>query len=152
MSASTAIRQLFLEARGSYSIHDAAKLLGTSADAVESWIDVGELEASGGAIPWSEVASFALDFWSQELVEEALGADLANAIPELLRLSDLEVRLPRMQVITLERLAALDGETVSAVLARELRDLVSVHSEWLSLEVTGFAEAMAWPERSEAIQ
>lgn len=47
---------------------------------------------------------------------------------------------------SLERLAALDGETVSAVLARELRDLVSVHSEWLSQEVPGFAEALAWPE------
>jgi len=56
-----------------------------------------------------------------------------------------QVRLPRMQVVTLERLAALDGETVSAVLARELRDLVSVHGEWLSAEVVGFAEALAWP-------
>ena len=25
-------------------------------------------------------------------------------------------------------------------------DLVSAHSEWLSLEVPGFAEALAWPE------
>jgi hypothetical protein len=27
-----------------------------------------------------------------------------------------------------------------------LRDLVSVHSVWLSQEVPGFAEALAWPE------
>jgi hypothetical protein len=152
MDTSARIRSLFFSARVSYSIRDVASLLELSADDVQSWINVGELEASGGSILWSEVVSFALDFWSQEVVEEALGADLANAIPELLRLSDLEVRLPRMQVITLERLAALDGETVNAVLARELRDLVSVHSEWLSLEVAGFAEAMAWPEMSEAIQ
>jgi hypothetical protein len=32
-----------------------------------------------------------------------------------------------------------------AVLARELRDLVSVHAERLSAEVAGFAEAMRWP-------
>jgi hypothetical protein len=38
------------------------------------------------------------------------------------------------------------GESVSTVLARELRDLVSVHADWLSLEVQGFAEALAWPE------
>jgi hypothetical protein len=87
-----------------------------------------------------------MDFWSQEVVEEALGAELAEALPELLRLTELEVRIPRMEVVALERLAALDGETVSAVLARELRDLVSVHSEWLSQEVPGFAEALAWPE------
>jgi hypothetical protein len=71
---------------------------------------------------------------------------LAEALPELLRLTDLEVRIPRMEVVALERLAALDGETVSAVLARELRDLVSVHSDWLSQELPGFAEALAWPE------
>ena len=54
-----------------------------------------------------------------------------------------------MQVVTLERLAATDGETVSAVLARELRDLVSAHSEWLSAEVPGFAQALAWPTLAE---
>ena len=97
-------------------------------------------------MPWSELVSFGMDFWSQEVVEEALGADLVEVLPELLRLADLEVRIPRIEVVTLERLAALDGETVSAVLARELRDLVSAHSEWLSLEVPGFTEALAWPE------
>jgi hypothetical protein len=80
------------------------------------------------------------------VVEEVLGAELAEALPELLRLTELEVRIPRMEVVALERLAALDGETVSAVLARELRDLVSVHSDGLSQEVPGFAEALAWPE------
>ena len=47
--------------------------------------------------------------------------------------------------MTLERLAAIDGKTISAVLARELRDLVSVHAPWLSVEVPGFAAAFAWP-------
>jgi len=48
-------------------------------------------------------------------------------------------------VVALERLAAIDGESVSAVLSRELLRLVSVHSAWLSREVAGFAEALAWP-------
>jgi hypothetical protein len=86
-----------------------------------------------------------MEFWSQEVVEEALGADVLAALPDLVHLTDLEVRIPRMQVITLERLAALDGESVSAVLARELRDLVSVHAPWLRVEVPGFATALAWP-------
>ena len=51
-----------------------------------------------------------------------------------------------MQVVALERLAARDRLTVGTVLTRELRDLVSVHSEWLSAAVPGFAEALAWPE------
>jgi hypothetical protein len=56
-----------------------------------------------------------------------------------------ELRLPRMEVVALERLAARDGETVSTVLARELLDLVSVHAAWLTAEVPGFAAAFAWP-------
>ena len=55
------------------------------------------------------------------------------------------MRLPRLEVVALERLAARDGETVNAVLARELLDLVSVHAAWLSAEVPGFAAALAWP-------
>jgi hypothetical protein len=51
---------------------------------------------------------------------------------------------------SLERLAAVDGETASAVVARELRDLGSLHSEWLSAEVPGFAEAFHWPGFADA--
>lgn len=117
---------------------------------VRSWIESGELEGvdsdEGLVLPWPELVSFAMDFWSQEVVEEALGADVADAIPELVRLVDLEVRIPRIEVVALERLAAREGRSVDSVLARELRDLVSVHSEWLSREVPGFAFALAWPD------
>jgi hypothetical protein len=134
MSDYVAIRNLFLNPHATYTLPDAAAVLGTTIRDLNGWIDVGEIELveteRGRLIPWAEVVSFAMDFWSQAVVEEALGPDLAEAIPELLRLADLEVRIPRMQVVTLERLAALDGETVSAVLARELRDFVSVHAEW----------------------
>ena len=150
MSTSDAIRRLFLHPHPTYPLPEAAKLLGTDVDDLQGWMEAGEIEgvAMGGAVvvPWSELVSFGMDFWSQDVVEEALGGDVAEVIPELLRLVDLEVRIPRMQVVTLERLAAMDGVTVSAVLARELRDLVSVHSEWLSLEVPGSAEALHWPE------
>ncbi|HEX7150316.1 MAG TPA: hypothetical protein VF618_02425 [Thermoanaerobaculia bacterium] len=84
-------------------------------------------------------------FWSQEVVEEALGADVVRAIPELLRLSQLEVRIPRLEVVALERVAARDGKSVDAVLARELLDFVSAHAEWLEGEIPGFAAALAWP-------
>lgn len=107
----------------------------------------GIVESEGGlVVPWGELVSFGMDFWSQEAVEAALGTDVAEALPELLRLTDLEVRIPRLQVVTLERLASAGGQSVSTVLARELRDLVSVHAPWLSAEVPGFADALAWPE------
>jgi len=145
-----AIRFLFLHGRPTYPRPDAAALLGIGVDDLRGWMDAGEIEGiatdDGLVVPWAELVSFGMELWSQEVVEEALGADVAKAIPELLRLTDLEVRIPRMQVVTLERLAAIDGETVSAVLARELRDLVSVHAPWLAVEVPGFAEAFHWPE------
>lgn len=149
MTQAENIRTLFLSPRPSYPLPAAARLLGTGVAELRGWIDVGEIEAGdeGGrvVVPWAELVSFAMDFWSQEVVEEALGGEVAAVIPELLRLAELEVRIPRMQVVTLERLAAIDGETVSAVLARELRDLVSVHSDWLATEVPGFAAALMWP-------
>lgn len=55
------------------------------------------------------------------------------------------MRVPRLQVVTLERLAAIDGKTISAVLARELEDLVSVHAPWLGEDLPGCAAAFAWP-------
>lgn len=145
-----AIRTLFLLPRPTYSVAEGAGMLGMEVEDFRGWMEVGEIEGvvTNGrlVVPWGELVSFGMDFWSQEVVEGALGEELAGAIPELLRLTELEVRLPRLEVVALERVAAVDGETVSAVLARELRDFVSVHSEWLASEVPGFAAALAWPE------
>lgn len=144
------IRTLFLHGSATYTIAEAASLLGRKPRHVRGWLHSGELEggASGGevVVPWTELVSLAMELWSQEIVEEALGADVAGTLPDLLRLSRLDVHIPRMQIIALERVAALESKTVSTILARELRDLVSVHSKWLSQKVPGFAEAFAWPE------
>jgi hypothetical protein len=120
---------------------------------VRGWVEVGELaavEGRGGlGIPWAELVSFGMDLWSQEVVEEALGADVAGVIPGLVRLTDLEVRIPRMEVVALERVAARDGQSVDRVLARELLDFVSANSAWLDREVPGFLAALAWPEAGD---
>ena len=117
---------------------------------MRSWVECGQIEGVetdfGLVVPWAELVSFAMDWWSQETVEEALGAEVTEAIPELLRLTELEVRIPRLEVVALERMAARDGKSVDVVLARELRDFASVHARWLSREVPGFAQALAWPE------
>lgn len=148
------IRSLFLQPNPTYTIPEAATLLGMDAREVRGWVEVGELEGmdtdEGLRVPWSELVSFGMDFWSQEAVEEALGADVATAIPELLRLTELEVRIPRMEVVALERVAARDGKSVGTVLARELLDFVSANSGWLEREVPGFLAALAWPEAADA--
>jgi hypothetical protein len=74
--------------------------------------------------------------------------ELAEAIPELVRLSDIKVRIPRLEVVALERVAARERTSVDALLGRELLDFVSAHAEWLSAEVPGFAAALAWPQSS----
>jgi hypothetical protein len=101
-------------------------------------------------LSWGELASFGMDFWPQEApmnaIAAALGADLADAIPELLRLADLEVRIPRLEILALERLADRDGKSVDAVLARELLDVISAHSEYLATAIPGFTAALRWPQ------
>src|SRR5947209_5726327 len=57
------------------------------------------------------------------------------AKPELLRLRNLKVRIPAMEVVALERVAARKAKMVDTVLSRELLDFVSASAEWLSAEV-----------------
>jgi hypothetical protein len=148
------IRSLFLEPKPSYPLPEAAKLLGMKAKRLQAWVEAGEIEGvytcSGVVLPWEELASFAMEWWSQEAVEEALGREVAGVIPELLRLAELEVRIPRMEVVALERVAGREGKSVDAVLARELLDFVSANAEWLGEEVVGFGEAFVWPSRAAA--
>jgi hypothetical protein len=148
--AVTHIRILFLEPKDTYSVAEAAEVLDMPANDVRGWMDVGELEGVrtcvGLLLPWGELVSFGMDFWSQEAVEESLGADLAGAIPRLLQLADLEVRIPRFEVLALERIAQRDGKSVDALLARELRDFVSAHSDFLTKSIRGFKAALRWPQ------
>jgi hypothetical protein len=145
-----AIRSLFLDPRATYPVADAASLLGIGWRDMRAWLESGELEGldtnAGLVLPWGELVSFAMDFWSQATVEEALGEDVAAAIPELVRLINLEVRLPRFEVAALERVAVREGKTVDALLARELLDFASAHAIWLAGEIPGFGEALSWPE------
>ena len=147
MTASpTRIRDLFLHPRPRYSPAEAAEAVGMSIDEVWGTNAIGELEADeDGYVPWAELVSFAMDFWDQGEVEAALGDDLANVLPELLQLAELEVRIPRLEIAALERIAVRDGRSVDVVLARELRDLVSAESHWLVSKVPGFAQALNWP-------
>jgi len=151
----SAIRSLFLEPKPLYSLPETAALLGMDAPEVQGWMDVGELEGvdgdDGPGVQWAELVSFGMDLWSQEAVEEALGADLAAVIPDLVRLTDLAVRIPRLEVVALERVAARDGTSVDSVLARELLDFASANAPWLDGEVPGFLAALAWPESGDGV-
>jgi len=88
----------------------------------------------------------ALEIWSLDRIEEALGDDADGVLPDGLRLADLHVRLPRHQVAMLEHFAERDRTTVSGALARELDGVASAHADELSAAIAGFADALAWPD------
>jgi hypothetical protein len=92
-----------------------------------------------------------MDLWSQEEIEAALGAEVAEAIPELLRLIELRVWIPRLEVLALQHVAMRDGRSVDTVLSREILGFVSAEAEWLNQEIPGFLEALAWPEASDPL-
>ena len=80
------IRRPFLERKPAYTVHEAAALLVMTSRDLRGWIEAGELEGEetrdGLLLSWSELVSFAMDFWDQEEIERALGDDLPMAIPE----------------------------------------------------------------------
>jgi len=56
------------------------------------------------------------------------------------------VRFKARHSFRMERLADRDGKSVDAVLARELLDVVSAHSEYLATAIPGFTAALRWPQ------
>jgi hypothetical protein len=148
--AAANIRRLFLDPKDTYSPAEAAEILGMEPPDLKNLMASGELEGirtcCGMEVSRKELISFAMDYWQQEAIEEALGDDLAKAIPRLLRLADLQVRLPRIEIVALQRLAQRDGKSIDAVLARELLDLVSAESEYLAPKIPGFTAALRWPQ------
>ena len=148
------IRTIFLHQRPHVSIAEATVLLGWSRGEMARAIGAGEVEvlstALGKGLWREELMAKALELWSAETIEEALGAEADGVLPEAVRLIDLHVRLPRHQVAMLEHFAERDRTTVSGVLARELDGVASANVEELSCAVAGFAEALAWPRAAGA--
>jgi hypothetical protein len=154
MTINERIRSLFLASRSTYTIGETAQLLELSWEEVRGWLESGEVEGieteRGLVLPWAEVVFMGMEWWGQDTVEEALGAELARALPELVQLAELRVRLPRYEITAVERAALREGKSVDAVVARELLDFVSAQAGWVGREVPGFAAALAWPGRVEA--
>jgi hypothetical protein len=150
------IRSIFLHQPPHVTIAEATVLLGWSRGEMSRAIAVGEVEVMAtplGKWLWvEELMAKALELWSPETIEEALGAEAHGVLPEAVRLIDLHVRLPRHQVAMLEHFAERDRTTVSGVLTRELDGVASAHAEELSWAVAGFADALAWPDAEAAAQ
>lgn len=89
--ATAHIRRIFLDPKDTYSESEAAEMLGMEPRDLKRRIEAGEIEGlrncCGVTVSREELISFAMDYWPQEMTEDALGDDLGDAIPALLRLS-----------------------------------------------------------------
>jgi hypothetical protein len=143
------IRSIFLHDEARVTIERAARLLGRSRGEIAAAIEDGEIEAVAGGggvtIDIQEVAEQAVHVWPIDAIEEALGGEAALVLPAGVRTRELTVRLPRYVVAALECLAEENGESVDALLTRELHGLAYAHRERLGASIAGFAEAVSWP-------
>jgi len=143
------IRHIFLSPRPNFPLMTAAGLLGMSFRELKKEIADGGIVAVstrlGQRVTHEEMIAAAMRIWEQTVIEEALGDDAANVLPEAIRLVELRARVPRYQKEMLHYLARRHETTVDEVLARELEDVACAHAEELAGNVPGFEIALGWP-------
>jgi len=146
----TRIRHIFLQERPHVSILTATLLLGWTHRQMTDAIAAGEVELKTtplGKWFWrEELMAKALETWTVDVIEEALGADADRVLPHALRTAELRLRLPRHHIAMLEYRADQHRTTISGVLSKELDGIASIHAEELSAVIPGFATAFAWPD------
>lgn len=149
MTTHERIRQIFLFSKATYTLLEAAELLEYSEREVLGAVDRGDLEVTREEaiprLPWSELTIAAAERWPQELIEASLGDELSSVMPELVRLTELRVRVPRFGVVVAGRVALREGTSIDHVVSRQLLDLAVNESAENEASIAGLASAMRWP-------
>lgn len=144
------IRYIFLHQRPHVSISQTADLLGWTHAEMSDAIAAGEIvvmETPLGKWVWrEELMAKALELWTGEVIETALGAEAEVTLPHAVRLAELHARIPGYQLAMLHYLAEQRRTTVSDILTCELEGIASGHAEELSATLPGFGAALAWPD------
>jgi len=147
------IRTIFLHHESRVTIDEAARMLGWTTPKLNAAIRNGDIEpidtCSGKMIALREVAIQALDLWSLNTVEDALGPDAKLIMPPALRTRKFTLRLPLYQIGALKVLAEDGRESVDTFLMRMFEELTDLNKERLSRLIPGLAEAIGWPEHEE---
>jgi len=155
MNKHQAVRCLFLEPQETYTLAEAAALLGWNVQQLAVEIASQHLitpdECATRPVAWRDVATLAATDWSYELIETALGSG-ASVLPPLVRLTELRVRLPRYQIKAIESAAQAAHATINAFLASHLLELASLEAPALRTCVPGFDEAFHWPATAHAFR
>lgn len=143
------IRRIFLEPAPTYALPEAQQLLGCSEGELLTAISTGDLAtvSEGEAIPhvpWEEVALHVLENASQAVVEEALGEDVERGVPEFVRLTAVQVRIPRYGIAILDEVARRERTSISEIVTRQIVDLAVAKAHLFENQVSVEA-AMRWP-------
>lgn len=150
MSIRERVREVFLRPQQFYTPSEAAELLGWSIGEMDTAITEGDLEVtrtcSGHGVPWQEVAAMITAQHPQATIEKALGREITSVMPDLVRLAELRVEIPRYQTVMLSKLAERENISVDEFLSRHLLDLAGAESIWLNEAIPQFSSAMRWPE------
>jgi len=120
------IRAVFLDRREAYSAPAAVQLTGLDRADLLDRIESGEIDSTRRvthAIPWDDVARLLMERVPLEAIYDALGDRADEALPPLLRLERLDVRVPAYALRVFEWIARFDGVTVEQYLHRELLTL-----------------------------
>jgi len=148
------IRHIFLHYRPHVSISSATALLGWSRGEMNDALAGGEIETMitplGKWIGREELMAKALEIWSHEIIEEALGDDAERVLPRAVRLAELRARVPRYQLTMLQYFAERDRTTISSVLTKELEGVASANAGELTSVIPDFAAAIEWPDPAAA--
>lgn len=144
------IRRIFLAPRERYSVKQAAAVLGISRQALHASVRNGTHEAAEEAgttyLPWSQVASLAMEQWPLPTIYEDLGEEVWKALPPLLQPRVVTFTLPDYQLRMLQVLAKRGGKEVHAFLCDHLLDLAESEASGLETEIPGFRAALLYPD------
>jgi hypothetical protein len=150
MSIRQRVREVFLRPQLSYTPVEAAELLGWTIFEIDRAIGEGDVEAtrtcSGPRVAWQEVTVMITAQHPQAVIEHALDREVTSVMPDLVRLAELRVEIPRYQTVMLSKLAERDNTSVDELLSRHLLDLAGAEVDWLNETIPQFTLAMRWPE------
>lgn len=148
------IRELFLRRQPSYRLSEAAQLLGMTRGRLEREARADQEDAyrvnGRWRFTWRQVAYLALRQWSFAAIHDALGADAQTALPPLLGLRAVTVRLPEYLVRAIEQSAAADNRTIDDWLHHELIDFAGTVAERMERVIPGFRRAYLFPGQEHA--
>lgn len=143
------IRKLFLKREPSYRLSEAARILGMSRGALQREAQRDERDAyrvnGRWRFTWRQVTHIALRRWSLAEIHDALGPDANMALPPLLALRALTVRLPEYLVRAIELSAARENTTLDDWLHHELIDFAGTIATSMEREIPGFRRAYLFP-------